>query len=61
MGINLVCQEYGISLPSVRVTSEIGLLTPTLADKDNPSLMHCYQTIHQIAKKLLLKGGPIRF
>ena len=26
-----------VSLPSVRITSEICLLTATLADKDNPS------------------------
>ena len=61
MGINLVCQEYGTSLPSIRVTSQIGLLTATLADKDNPSLKHYYQTIRQIAKKLLLKGSPNSF
>ena len=44
-------------LAYVRITSEICLLTATLADKDNPSLTHCYQTIRQIAKKLLLNGG----
>ena len=31
MGVNLVCHKYGI----IRITSEICLLTATLADKDN--------------------------
>ena len=44
-------------LRSIRISSEIYLLTATLTDKDNHRLIHCYQTIHQIAKKLLLKGG----
>ena len=42
------------SLPVIRITSEICLLTATLADKDNPS---CGETIRRIAKKLLLKVG----
>ena len=36
MGINLLCHDYGIVIPSIRITSKICLLT-TLADKDNPS------------------------
>ena len=44
-------------LPGVRITSEICLLTATLAEKNNPLLTHCYYTIGQITKKLLLKGG----
>ena len=55
-GINLDATIMA-SLPSVRVTSEICSLTATLADGIIHHLMHCYQTIRQIAKNLLLKGG----
>ena len=56
--INLVCHEYGIKLLlSVRITSEICLLTATLADKDNPSSDALLSdNVKYIAKKLLLKA-----
>ena len=38
-----------VSLPGIRITSKICLLTATLADKDNP--MHGYQIIRQIASQ----------
>ena len=42
------------SLPGVGITSEICLHSLI---RIIHRLMHCYQTIRQIAKKLLLKGG----
>ena len=45
------------SLPSVGITSKICLLTATLLIRIIHRLTHCYQTIRQIAKKLLLKGS----
>ena len=44
-------------LPGIRITFEICLLTATLADKDTSSLTHCYETICQIAKKVLLNSS----
>ena len=39
-GVNLVYHIISIvSLPGIRITSEICLLTATLADKDNPSIV----------------------
>ena len=51
------CAWYSMSmasLPSIRITSEICLLTATLADKDNPS---SDALLSDNSKLLLLKGG----
>ena len=46
-----------VSLPGIRITSKICLLTATLADKDNP--MHGYQIIRQIPYSLKFLGTKI--
>ena len=50
-GVNLVSVSMAL-LTSIRITSEICLLTATLVDN---RLMYCYQIIRQITEKLLLK------
>ena len=60
MGVNLVYHEYFASLPGVGITSEICLLTATLADKDNPSSDTLLSDNSSNSQETFVEGRQVR-
>ena len=59
-GVNLVTMSM-VLLPSVRITSQICLLTATLADKDNPSSDVLLSDNSSNSQETFVEGWQVHF